>query len=291
MWHSAQWQAGAQEWLDERLAGAGITRTGPLTEHKVRSWAAVLTAPTTSGPVWFKATAPGTAAEVGLYEILRAVVPDRVLAPIATDTTRGWLVLPDGGPTLTEQHEIIEFLPLYGQLQRDLAAHTDAMLAAGVTDMRPARLPERFAEALAVIDDVPPDIAAMGPQVTRWCERLAQSPVPVSLDHNDLHAGNFLRGGRFYDWGDAVIAHPFASMLVPFSLVGDDHTRARDAYLEPFTDLAPRAELVADLDLACRVGKIARALTWHRAINGEPSPFADAPRAHLVALAKPSFFD
>ncbi|MBM7770678.1 hypothetical protein JOD54_000882 [Actinokineospora baliensis] len=278
-------------WLDERLAESGITRTGPLTEFKARSWATVLTAATTAGPVWLKATTPGTAAEVRLYEVLHAVVPDRVLAPIATDPMRGWVLLPDGGPPLADEPEIIEFLPLYGQLQRDLAPHTDAMLAAGVTDMRPARMPQRFAEALAVVDDVPPEIAAMGPQVAGWCARLAESVVPVSIDHNDLHAGNFLRSGRFYDWGDSVIAHSFASMLVPLSLLGADHERGRDAYLEAFTDLAPRAELVADLELACRVGKIARALTWHRAINGEPGPYADAPRAHLVALAKPSFFD
>ncbi|MGZ8513313.1 MAG: hypothetical protein ACXWWL_07720 [Candidatus Limnocylindria bacterium] len=30
---------------------------------------------------------------------------------------------------------------------------------------------------------------------------------------------------------------------------------------------APHGELVAALELACRVGKIARTLTWHRAIG------------------------
>ena len=51
--------------------------------------------------------------------------------------------------------------------------------------------------------------------------------------------------------------------------------RARDAYLEVFADLAPRAELVETLELACHVAKIARALTWDRALRaardqGEP---------------------
>lgn len=43
--------------------------------------------------------------------------------------------------------------------------------------------------------------------------------------------------------------------------------RARDAYLEVFSDVAPHAELVEELELACRVGKIARALTWDRALR------------------------
>jgi hypothetical protein len=42
---------------------------------------------------------------------------------------------------------------------------------------------------------------------------------------------------------------------------------ARDAYLEVFSDVAPHAELVETLELACRVGKVARALTWERAIR------------------------
>jgi aminoglycoside phosphotransferase (APT) family kinase protein len=97
--------------------------------------------------------------------------------------------------------------------------------------------------------------------------------VRASIDHNDLHTGNvFLdeHGGvRFYDWGDAVVAHPFASLLVAVSVlrmhldVGPDDpavTRSRDAYLEVWSDLAPRAELVAELAVACWVGKIARVL-------------------------------
>jgi hypothetical protein len=43
--------------------------------------------------------------------------------------------------------------------------------------------------------------------------------------------------------------------------------RVRDAYLDAFSDLAPHAQLVDTLELACRLGKIARALTWERAIR------------------------
>jgi hypothetical protein len=33
-----------------------------------------------------------------------------------------------------------------------------------------------------------------------------------------------------------------------------------------FTDLATRAELISARELACRVGKVARALAWNRAV-------------------------
>lgn len=132
----------------------------------------------------------------------------------------------------------------------------------------------------------------------------AAAPGPASLDHNDLHAENVLVGSpggtaRFYDWGDAVVAHPFASMLVALGFMQhqvldcaiDDPRllRLRDAYLEPFTGLAPRAELVETLELACRVGMTARSLIWHRALTADPAEeiderFSAAPFATLAAI-------
>ena len=101
---------------------------------------------------------------------------------------------------------------------------------------------------------------------------------------------------RYYDWGDSVVAHPFAAMLVPLGLVrrgpGDAGLRrARDAYLDVFADRAPRDELAETLALACRVATIARALTWHRALQaardqGEPvdPEWATAPLETLATL-------
>ena len=56
-----------------------------------------------SGVVWLKATGPGTSFEVRLYPLLARLVPEQVLTPIAADPERGWIVLPDGGPSLGEQ--------------------------------------------------------------------------------------------------------------------------------------------------------------------------------------------
>jgi hypothetical protein len=42
---------------------------------------------------------------------------------------------------------------------------------------------------------------------------------------------------------------------------------ARDAYLDVFSPVAPGEDLLATLDVACRVAKIARVLTWDRAVR------------------------
>jgi hypothetical protein len=276
----------------------------------------VHTAPTTGGPVWLKAPGPGTRFEVALYELLGKVAPQWVLVPLAVDPARGWLLLPDGGPTLGARLDevdlvdaLVTVLPQYGQLQRDLAPHVDELLSFGVADMRPAIMPARFDEAVAAVEAhrPAPAVRAMRGAYVEWCDRLATSPVGSSIDHNDLHPWNIFYTGdhaRFYDWGDAVVAHPFASMLVALAVVrrrlgvgADDTavTRPRDAYLEVWSDLAPRAELVAEQELACWAGKVARALTWDRALrtqgHDQAGEFADAPFQTLTALLAESWSD
>lgn len=318
-WSTAAWRELAVAWLDERLAAVATIRTGPVTQPRLRPWGTVLTATTTRGPVWLKAPGPETAFEVPLYRILARAAPQWSLRPIATDVQRGWVLLPHGGHPLSDRlpddaevDALVAVLPQYGQLQREIAPHIDELLSAGVEDMRAAVMPQRFEEALAAVGhyvdqygdatdrEIFRRIATMRDTVQEWCDRLAAAVVPASLDHNDLHLGNVLpvHGRldhvRFFDWGDSVVAHPFATMLVGLShlvvRLGVDPQdpavrRPRDAYLEVFTDLAPRTELIAELELACRIAKIARALTWQRAL-GPDGPDSEFARVPLVMLSK-----
>ena len=294
-WSSALWRGRATAWLDQQLAEAGAVRTGDAEQTRIRPWATLLRAPTDAGTVWLKAAGRDTAFEAGLYQLLERAAPERVLTPLAVDTERAWILLPDAGPSLGEQtsgEALIEglaiALPQYAQLQRDLAPRAGELLALGVSDMRPEAMPARFEEALAAVrgylerrgdaEDraIYERVAGVREMVAGWCERLAASAVPASLDHNDLHTYNILLDvdgqARFYDWGDAVVAHPFASMGLGLGFIRNqaesaDIERLRDGYLEVFGDLGSHAELVEALELACRVGKVARALTWQRAIG------------------------
>lgn len=319
VWSSPGWQAAALAWLDERLAAAGITRTGAAEHPHVRAWATAVRVPTDHVDYWLKACGPDTAFEVPLYRVLAELVPGDVLAPLAADPARGWIVLPDGGRVLGDQlagadlaRALGAALVQYGRLQRALMPGVPRMLAAGVTDMGPPAMLDAFDRALALtrrdLDAGEPDrdrerrhaqIAAARDEVAGWCGALTRSALPASLDHNDLHPRNMFwdpRSGRarFFDWGDAVIAHPFAAMLVPLAMVHEllggvpataPFRAIRDAYLQVFADLAPDEDLPATLETACRVAKIARAHTWDRAVSaagrqGDPS----AARFRFAAL-------
>jgi hypothetical protein len=324
VWASEAWLFDAVRWIDDRLAETGRERRAVVEQTHLRPWATVLRVPTDRGDVWFKAAGAGTAFEVALYEVLARTVPDQVLVPIALDVTRSWVLLPDGGRPIGERLEgqplvtaLVTALEQYARLQQALTPRVDELLALGVVDMRPEMMPRRFAEALrataSTLDgatdaerEAHARVVALRPTFERWCERLADSALPSSLDHNDLHPWNILGGTapgesiRFFDWGDAVVAHPFAAMLVPLGFVQrllgvdiDDPSflRARDTYLDVHAPMAPGEDLAATLAVACRVAKAARVLTWHRAVSAARAGgdevdeyYAQAPLATLTSL-------
>jgi hypothetical protein len=307
-WTSQAWRELATGWVDDKLGEAGIKRTGDVTQPRVRPWGTVLTADTSAGPVWMKAPGPETVFEVSLYKLLQKVVPEWIVPPIAVDVERGWLLLPDGGTTLRASGKdpvegMVRVLPQYAQLQRELMPHVQGLLDAGVVDMRAPIMLQRFDEAVEACarrgrTEVIERIAARRDVVAAWCSELAGLSIPASLDHNDLHTNNVLVDGdraRFYDWGDSVVAHPFASMIVGLrgmtlmhGFAPDDPImrRLRDAYLAAFSDLASHKELVRQMELACRVGMIARTLVWERALQsaGGHSDFEDAPLRTLQSV-------
>jgi phosphotransferase family enzyme len=325
IWGSEAWRAEALAWLDTQLVSRGIRRTGTVEQPHLRPWATALRVPTSAGLVWLKAAGPGTAFEVRLYGLLSRLAPEHVLTPLAIDEARAWVVLPDGGATLGAvappealPEALASALAHYARLQRALSPHVDALVALGVSDMRAARLPERFELALGICERyvartgsaedraLLDRVVAERPAFVARCAELESSAVPPSLDHNDLHPWNIFAApegapARAYDWGDSVVAHPFASLLVALGFLRhafhaglDDPriTRVRDAYLAAFADRGSHAELVHTARLACHVGKVARALSWARAIAAEgdsAGPHARAPLHWLGALLDPAY--
>jgi hypothetical protein len=293
-------------WVDGCL-GPGV-RTGALRLVRERTWASVWTAPTAAGPVWLKVSPPATAFEMRLYPVLAAADPQHVLVPLGVDPDRGRLLLPDAGPPFARRFTgdaltaaMSGALAAYGHLQRRVGAAvppTD-LLDLGLLDMRPERMPARFDEAIdfarayAGHDD--PDavaaLAALRPRFADRCAVLAARGRPAGVDHNDLHAANVVGPAerpRFYDWGDSVLAHPFACLLTPLdTLPAAAGPALRDAYLRGFGD---PAALRGELDSALALGVVARAHVWLRALGDRPAEHehAHAPFAHLLRLLSAS---
>jgi hypothetical protein len=286
--------ARALAWIDDALAGAGLRATGPVEQTRVRPWSAVAKVPVGERTVWFKANGRCSTYEARLADALARWAPGRVLEPIAVDGQRGWSLLPDGGQVLRAVADDglghwEQLLARHADLQRDLAPRAGQMVELGVPDMTAATLPGHFA---ALLDDprgggaLPADqlaaLRAYQPAYGLLCERVAASAVPVSVQHDDLHDGNVLVGDgyRFFDWGDASVAHPFAVLLVALRVAADRHglspgdpalARLRDAYLEPWTVYGTRADLAAEVEPAVQTAKVSRALSWLRSLDDADS--------------------
>ncbi|GAB3950327.1 aminoglycoside phosphotransferase family protein [Micromonospora vulcania] len=296
-WSDEQWQVRARTWVDEQLSRAGRRVTGPV-EPRVRPWSLVWRLPTDAGPVWFKANNPGTVHEAVLIARLARSAPERVLTPIAVDADQGWSLLPDGGESLRDvlgrDADLTHWeraLPGYAALQLATASQADELVALGVPDHRPEVLPALLAgllddrESLRIGDEdgLSPEtyerLRAELPAYAERCRRLADLGIAATVQHDDLHDGNVFAGPtgyRYFDWGDASVAHPFGTLLVTLrsiryatELSADDArlVRLRDCYLEAWTDRYDRRTLVEAADLAMNLGAVSRSLSWRRALD------------------------
>jgi hypothetical protein len=301
-WVSAEWRTEAEGWIKQTLAGSGLAMTGTIEQPRIRPWSTQLTVPTDRGVLWFKENTPAMHFEASLLEVLGRRVPDHVVAPLAVETSRGWMLTPDAGRTVAAVgHDDVEtwcrIVSEYGDLQRRLVSHEDEILAAGVPVLRPADLPgwvEQYADELVALpaydarristDDHARIIEHIC-VVRGAADRLVAGPIPLSLDHNDLHSNNaFMPSGdeplRFFDFGDSLWAHPFGSMLVVTNVLGNDWgaddprlDRVLDAYLDVWSDLADGDDLRSLLDAARVLGRIHRAHSWRLVLSSVPSRY------------------
>jgi hypothetical protein len=297
-WEQPGWLESVLEWIKLRLVELSLPQTGPVEEVHRRPWSVVLRVPAARGDLYFKAAARGLSHEPALSQALAQWRPDCTLPVLAADLQRGWMLLPDGGPTLRSLFEAgegfqpwLHILPLYADLQIDLSGRLQQILALGVPDRRLSGLPLQLEQLLqeehhqiALTDQEHQRLNDALPEFRQICTRLAAFPLPETLHHDDFHDGNvFASAGRymFFDWGESCAAHPFFSMVVGlrgiayrFGLAHDDPVllRLRDAYLEPWQRFAPRPVLLEAFHLAQVAGAANRALTWYRVVSPLPEP-------------------
>jgi hypothetical protein len=196
------------------------------------------------------------------------------------------------------QRDWEELLPRYAQLQLDVAPDLGALVAAGCPDRRLGLLATQFAQ---LVEDEADGLTTRELGLLREhvhdvetaAAELAELNVPETIQHDDFHDGNvFVREGcfRVLDWGDACVSHPFATLRIPFEMIADDTDwdleRLRDAYLEPFSGLAPLPQLRRASAAADVVAGVTRALKWAPivAMLERPHRWEDAVLVRLRAL-------
>jgi hypothetical protein len=302
LWSSAAFVEEARGWVAEQARRYGLTLTGEWEQPHCRPWSSAIRFESDGGRLWFKVNGPGTRYEAALVDLLSRVVPELVPTLLADDLGRGWTLTRDAGPVMRSVAPADELwgwwegiVARYADAQILLADHRDSLRAAGVPEASPATLPGQARAVLAELAGLPAEDGGLSreevaslegllPEYDAWCEALACSAVPDTVQHDDLHSANICWNGsvqtaRVIDWGDSSLGCPLATMLCTLNSIAfhaelevDDPRvlRVRDAYLEPFTAFATRAELVEQVTLARRTGAVTRAMSYQHAFDGEP---------------------
>jgi hypothetical protein len=310
LWTSNAFLEEARVWVAAQLARHGSRLTGGWEQPHARVWSSTIGFETTEGRVWFKVNGSGTAYEAGLVALLGELRPGLAPDVIAYDRARAWSLTRDGGPMLRSiaaSDELWTYwerlLPSYAEAQLALAQHRTRLLSSEIPHLAPVQLRLEYRRLLTELPVLPIEdggltteqastLERLLPTYDDWCAELATSPVPHSLQHDDLHSNNVcwprkvddLSSVRIIDWGDASVGHPFGTMLATLNSIAfhagvlpsdrrmDDPRvlRIRDAYLEPFTGLGSREELLRWVALARSTGCVTRAVSWERALQDAP---------------------
>jgi hypothetical protein len=260
--------------------------------------------PTTSGAVYFKAPSPSLKFEAALIQALARWRPDCTPSVLAVDLDQGWSLSAEAGVTLRSLGQSADqlphwhkILPLYVDVQIELAARAGELLALGAPDRRLTALPFLYDQLLDDVKNLRLGLSpgltldehrrllALRPRLAAWCAELAAYGLPETIVHEEVHENNVVtRDGRytFTDWSDSSVAHPFFTMLVTLRSVAhwcklDEHGpevgRLRDIYLEAWTKFGSRHNLQAAFEVAYRLAMVNRSLSWRSGIGALPERY------------------
>jgi hypothetical protein len=292
-----------------------------LKSHTQRPWATVWRVSTESGLYYAKQNCPLQSHEAALLEHLARWAPGHVVAPIAIDRDRGFLLTPDGGPALGDRDASnvdiwCRVVAQWAEVQRAVVDRVEVMQQ--LTRFDPLAAASLVATRIEVFGSLPrhdprrlpPDDAdrlrALLPQVHTWGEEVAALGLPMTLNHNDLHAWNvFVPAGRgdelrFFDLGDAVVAEPLSALMVPVVMLAAQlppaeqqpaQERLRDAFLEVWSDHAPVTSMRRAIPAALQLARLMRHEAWVRVLPpmtpAERVEFGPSSAYWLASLMKP----
>jgi hypothetical protein len=312
---SAGWRQEAHAWIRARAGEDGREVTGPIEQARVRPWSTQLVAPTDRGRLWFKANCGALSFEPAVHAALAEIAPAEVDPPVAIDADRGWMLTADRGRTLADHRDPTagdwQAVPARAaSLQRMLAEHGAELVGRGLPDCSPGTVPERYDAMAARLAALPADHpshlgADRAAELRQGRDRVAaaaaallDSPMPVSLQHGDLHPRNvFAVDGamRLFDFGDAQWAHALEVLAVPYGWVttvgGPAWEDLLPSYTAPWADLVDPGEIARLLPAAMVTHAVNRSWTWWgataEATTDELSEWGPAPLHYLCLALEP----
>ncbi|SBT52435.1 phosphotransferase family protein [Micromonospora auratinigra] len=202
-------------WAKRELDRLGRPVTGV---NQQRSWnlSAIWRLDGPQGSAWLKQVPAFFRHEAAVLRWLATATPDLAPTLLAADDTGRILLdhIPGDDRYAADQAERAAIAADQHTVQRRAIGDADALVAAGVPDLRGPTLARWIRDRLAghdtsVVADLLADLDAR-------MDRVRACGLPDTLVHGDLHPGNVRGDGRsrtIIDWGDAFVGHPAFDIL------------------------------------------------------------------------------
>ena len=251
----------------------------------VEHWplSSVLCLETDGGKVFFKAVFPIFRHEPVVTAQLSARHPALTPDLLAVDESRGWMLMrelhgsPIGDQDVSRRGDGLRAV---GRIHKAWIGRSAELLSPGVHDRTLQALERDLVggfDAVELSSEHRPRLEASLPTFARASAALGAGAVPETLVHGDLHPWNVMatdESVRIFDWSDACVSHPFFDL--PTYLERTDEEQARsallDAYLEVWSDTAPRGELLALAEYAHPLALMHHSISYVRILEAmEPS--------------------
>lgn len=270
-WQHEGWYEAIVAWIEGVLSGVSEVR-----QYATWCVSCILRVGSTAGRSYFKASPAYFAHEPAVTALLAEHLPGRTPEVLALDTAKGWMLLEDldGEPVdRLPAEEQQEALTAVAELHIDGVDLVGALLEGGCVDRRPAVLSDQIAMLAAdttvpLPGDLGVRLRAAVPRLQELCAEMGSSPIPPTLVHGDLHAGNIMRSGnRFvlFDWTDACVADPFVDASMFISRLPEDpvlRARSLERYLDAWDVAIGPLETTAYVELAEPLAAMHHAVTY-----------------------------
>jgi len=247
-WALRGWYAGVDAWVENQVSRLG--RGAIQNIEPIKSWSisCVLKVITESGILYFKATRdlPLFVNEGVTLTNLAKLYPRRVPRPVALAPENGWMLLDDFGGAPDDDAPLdnqVRLMQDYARLQIDSSQKIKALLTAGCIDRRLDILLSQIEPLLAdelslslLNFDEREQVKQLAPRLRELLVELTSLPIPSTIIHGDLHAGNVIISDDsflYFDWTDAAVSHPFFDMIHIFTEADETKKSSlQAAYLE-----------------------------------------------------------
>ena len=301
----------AVAWAMQAATRAGCPPTGPVEPVRLRPWSRVYRFRAGAGAIYLKIPAPIFSLDGPLIELLSATPGMPLPVVLASGGPAGAFLMEDAGRPLRDALRegvppacITDVLRSYGLLQVASSRQVAEMQQLGLPDWHTGVLPSLYAGLLAdgflseTEGMTSGELAALRDAeaaVVQLCSALASCGIPAAVEHGDFHDNNVLIGADglmvVSDFGDAVISHPFFSMVnFAFSCrlnhgaaVDGALAAGRAAYLDAWRPRHAEDCIMLAYRLAERLGTIRYAVGYRRLWEGLPRAEMNGFRGKVAA--------